>query len=73
MRVLGSSGFNVYIYDNDHPPPHCHVVYSNNEKTIVGLPLLQVIYGKPLKKTVRKYLEDNIDALADIWELKHPK
>ena len=24
-RVLVQDGFSVYIYENDHPPPHVHV------------------------------------------------
>jgi hypothetical protein len=73
MRVLDSDCFAVYIYDDEHPPPHCHLIFSDGEEVVVGLPFLNVWYGKSIRRKVRQYLEENIDLLVDIWEIKHPQ
>ena len=72
MRILEKDGVAVYIYDNEHPPPHCHLVFSNGEEKIVGLPLLDVWFGKSIKKWIRNYLEENIETLLNTWDEKHP-
>jgi hypothetical protein len=73
MRVLDSECFAVYIYDDEHPPPHCHLIFNNGDEVVVGLPMLDAWYGKALKKRVRKVLEENLDQLADAWDSKHPQ
>ncbi len=73
MRIVDSDGFSVYIYDHEHPPPHCHVKFNNGEEVVVGLPLLDVWFGKSIKKRVRKCLEQNLDLLTDTWDEKHPE
>lgn len=73
MRVIDADGFAVYIYDDEHPPPHCHVIYANGDEIVVGLPFLDVWFGGSIKKKVRKCLEDNLDLLLDTWDNKHPQ
>lgn len=73
MRVLDSDAFVVYIYDDEHPPPHCHLIFNNSEEVVVGLPMLNVWYGRSITKKVRRFLEDNIDQLVDTWDSKHPE
>ena len=72
MRVLSKDGFSVYIYDDEHPPPHCHVIFKNNDEVVIGLPFLNTKYGKTITKKVKHFLEDNIDVLLDAWDDKHP-
>ena len=50
MRILDLDGVAVYIYDDEHPPPHCHLVFGNGEEVVVGLPFLDVWFGKSIKK-----------------------
>ena len=73
MQILSSSGVRVYVYDEDHAPPHCHVVMADGTELSVELPLLKEMYGKKLKKNVRKFLEENLDFIADEWEKRNPK
>lgn len=71
--VLKSEGFQVYIYEEDeHPPPHCHVIFSNGDQVVVGLPFLNLMYGGRLKRSEKKFLKKNINKLCDDWEQKHP-
>ena len=66
-------GFKVCIYDIDHPGPHCHVIFSNEELTVVNLPELTIKHGNPLSKQVRAFLLDNLDTLCDEFDNRHPK
>lgn len=72
MRVLESAGLAVYIYDDEHPPPHCHIVFSDGEEVVVGLPFLNVWFGRTIKRRVKKLLEINLELLVSTWETKHP-
>lgn len=72
MRVIDADGFAVYIYDDEHPPPHCHVIYNNEDEVVISLPFLEVLYGKKIKRRVRRVLENNLDLLLDTWDDKHP-
>ena len=73
MRILTSNGFAVYIYDDEHPPPHCHVIFNNDDEVVVGLPFLECWYGKTITKKVKRYLEDNLEILLETWDNKHQK
>ena len=73
MSIAGPNGIVAYIYDDEHPPPHCHVFYSNNEEVVVGLPFLNVLHGGRLTKKGREFLKANMNELCDLWEEKHPK
>ena len=73
MRILSSTGFGVYIYDDEHPPAHCHVIFNNGSELCVTLPLLQEMFGKKIQKSVKRFLEENIDILLDEWENRNPK
>lgn len=73
MKVLSSDGFAVYIYDDEHPPPHCHVIFSNSDEVVVKLPLLTGMYGKGVDKKIKKFLLNNLDTLLSVWDSKHPK
>jgi hypothetical protein len=73
MSISGPNGSTVYIYDDEHPPPHCHVVLSDKEEIVVGLPFLNVMFGGKLTKKMRGFLKANMNQLCDTWEQKHPK
>lgn len=73
MRVLSGSGFGVYIYDDEHPPPHCHIIFNDDEELVITLPLLMEMFGKPIPKKVSRYLTEHLLELIDVWETKHPE
>ena len=29
VRVFGNKNFGVFVYKDDHPPPHCHVRFGD--------------------------------------------
>jgi hypothetical protein len=71
--VLHGSGFRVCIYDVDHPHPHCHVIYANEDETVVNLPALTVKHGPPLTRQIRAFLFENLETLGDEFDKRHPK
>ncbi len=73
MRILTGDNFGVYIYDDDHPPPHCHIIFKNQEDLVITLPLLNEMFGKVIPKKVRNLLLNNLDDLIIYWETKHPE
>ncbi len=70
--AIRKNSFKVRIHDFDHPPPHCHVYCSDGSQLVVTLPLLNEIYGNRIRKEIKIFLEDNLDALVEEWELKNP-
>lgn len=73
MPFVESDNFSVYVYDEDHPPPHCHVRFSNGKELVVTLPLLKPLHGGKLDKRVRRVLSENLDQLVSEWERLNPK
>lgn len=71
--VLLGNGFRVCIYNVDHPSPHCHVIYSNENITVVNLPGLTVRHGPKLTRQVKEFLRDNLETLCNEFDKKHPK
>jgi len=73
VKVVKGDSYSVYVYPEDHAPPHCHIRYKNDEaESVVGLPLLNLITGKPIPRAVRKALIENINELSKIWEQLNP-
>lgn len=73
MRIVQSDNCSVYVYPEDHAPPHCHIRYKDNSpESVVGLPLLNLIAGKPVSKPIKKILCQNINELIKAWEQLNP-
>lgn len=73
MKVIKGDFFNVYVYPEDHAPPHCHVRYKGNKaESIVGIPLLNLLAGPILEKQMKKTLQNNLSKLAQKWEELNP-
>jgi hypothetical protein len=72
MPFIESDNFGVYVYDRDHPPPHCHVRFFNGEEVVITLPLLNVLHGGKLEKKVRKVLLEHLDELVEEWDRINP-
>lgn len=59
-------GASIYVYPNDHPPPHIHVRKDNKDAEIEIL-TGKIIAGKltvPLHKIVRKWLKEQQIAIS---------
>jgi hypothetical protein len=68
MKVVEYKSFKVYVYANDHLPPHCHVRYKDGSETSIDLPLLIPRYGATISKEIEEMLELNIDKLCNAWD-----
>lgn len=73
VKVIKENFFNVYVYPEDHAPPHCHIRYKGHEaESIVGLPLLNLLAGPVLEKQIKKVLQNNLARLTQKWEELNP-
>ncbi|MDP9046981.1 MAG: DUF4160 domain-containing protein [Bacteroidota bacterium] len=73
MKVLDGDGCAIYIYDEEHPPPHCHVIYTDKSEIVVGLPFLEGWYGKNVGRKLKRFLNENLETLTEAWDKRHPK
>lgn len=72
MKVLSDSNFKVYVYANDHPPPHCHVVFTDGTSISVNIPLIKPMYGATISKEVKNAIEEVLDTICDAWDSLNP-
>jgi len=72
MKVVGNTKFSLYINQDDHSPPHCHVRYKDKDIS-VQLPLITPMYGQKLPNEAKLMIENNLDVLCDVWDSLHPK
>ena len=73
MRVLAGTNYIIYVYPEDHAPPHCHVRYSDNGiESLVDLYLFDVIEGRAITRKIRAHLKANQELLITSWERLNP-
>jgi len=72
MKIIDCTNFKVYVYANDHPPPHCHVVLRDGSNISVDIPLIIPRYGETITKEVKEEIEDNIEELYSAWDKFNP-
>ncbi len=68
VKIIGNKIFGVYVYPNDHPPPHCHIRFNNGSDISVDLPLIVARYGATISKEVKELIENNLEKLCESWE-----
>ncbi len=71
--ILKTRQFTIKIYEVDHPPAHCHVIFKDGSQVRVALPLIEPMDDAIISKTLRKTIEDKLEKLLDEWERLHPK
>ncbi|MFP9097928.1 DUF4160 domain-containing protein [Flavobacterium sp. RHBU_24] len=62
----------ILIYDNDHPPPHCHLRRSDGSESRVAIPSLKVMTGPALSKKEKEAILDQLDELCDKFDQFNP-
>lgn len=65
-------GIVIYMYFNEHNPPHFHVEY-NEHKAIIEIQSLNVLAGylpSKVRGLVEEWAELHQQELFDIWETK---
>lgn len=62
-------GASIYVYPDDHPPPHIHVIKAD-KKALVDILTGEIIKGDlppSLKKAVKKWLTDQRSAILEAY------
>jgi hypothetical protein len=70
-RICYFLGISIYMYWNEHQPPHFHAVYGDYA-AIVSIETGNVIQGKLSKKVsqlVREWTELHREELLENWQL----
>lgn len=70
---IGNRLFRIRVYAGDHPPPHCHVRWSDGSESLVEIPNVRVIAGKKLTKEAESMIREHIDEICDEYDLLNPK
>ena len=73
MKVFGNTKFKVYIYKNDHLPPHCHVRFADGSEVRVMIPLVEPMDGSTISKEVSEAIVNKLNSLTRIWDKFHPQ
>jgi hypothetical protein len=68
MKVVGNKNYKIYVYPEDHPPPHCHVRFKDGRDVTVDVPLIEPRYGATISKEVRETIADNMEEICKAWE-----
>ena len=79
-RILKHDFFEIYIFSNDHAPPHFHV-YIPNKRNVkgqvkLGIPKLEVlelegISQKDLKRIIAFLTAQRVEILEEEWRNFH--
>ena len=73
MKLIKGDNYNVYIYPEDHAPPHCHIRYKDNgPESVVGIPLLNLLVGRKITGAITQTLRENLTMLAETWDKLNP-
>jgi hypothetical protein len=67
----GTKKIGIFIYSEDHPPPHVHVRRGGQETRVV-IPTLKILSGKQLSKTELDLISENIDFLCEEYDRINP-
>lgn len=71
--VVRDGTFSVYVYANDHNPPHCHILWNAGEKVgAADLETLAVSAGDTPPKRGIKLIRNSIDQIRRKWNELHP-
>lgn len=71
-----TGGLKIYVYADEHPPPHFHVKYGNEENSFSILDAAPLYPGGALKKwfkTIKKWHTEHKEELIDFWNKMRPQ
>jgi Domain of unknown function (DUF4160) len=69
------NGLKIYIYSEEHPPPHFHVIYNDEENSFSILDASPLYPdGQLFKyfKNIKKWHKKHKEALANAWNKSRP-
>ena len=70
---FGTKHIKIFVYAEDHPPPHCHVVRTDKSVTRVVLPTLKELTGAPLSRIEKDLILKRLDEICEAYDEKNPK
>lgn len=68
MKIADNGRFKIYVYSNDHNPPHCHVIASDGTKWIISIPDLKVIVGEEPPRQLKDFLLEYLEEILKTWD-----
>ena len=68
------SGVKIYVYSNDHLPPHIHAIYAEYEAliSIREIEIIRVILPKNKMKVALNYVRENSVGLLEVFYQLNP-
>jgi len=68
------SGINVYMYFNEHNPPHIHASYENYYCSISSdsKEILKGLFPKAQLRLVKEFIKEYKEELYYMWDSKKP-
>jgi hypothetical protein len=75
-KIADIAGATVFVFPNDHPPPHVHVRFQGvtvRLRITDGVPLDAAAAFPPrILRDVRTWLLRHRDVAAEVWATYHP-
>lgn len=68
---FGTEHVKIFVYADDHPPPHCHVIRRGIE-TRVTVPALLILSGPKLNRMEESMILDQIELLCAEFDKLNP-
>jgi len=70
-KIHSIKNYNIYLYYQDHQPPHIHIRYQNKAIAIMTIDGAIVMEGAlPVKidEEIRRWIISNHQYLLEVWE-----
>lgn len=71
--IVRDGTFNVYVYANDHPLPHCHAFWAGDQEALVDLGSLTQTQGVRLPRAGMALIRAHVGELSAAWDRLNPE
>jgi hypothetical protein len=72
MSIIGIvDAAKLYMYPNDHPPPHFHVLFAGY-RAVIDIPTMKLIRGslpKAKLRAIMRWAKPRRAELLDAWDI----
>jgi hypothetical protein len=70
--IVRDGKFSIYVYADDHNPPHCHVFWGGDKEAVVDLNPVAQSEGDRLPRAGLELVRDHLAELLDAWNRLNP-